>query len=147
GNITGSYQFLGENTLKLSFNPRWMKQYSDRANFSTTSAWDLNYGVNLTLNKLLPWKLKFDTSFQLRTRTGYNAAEMNTTEYVWSAQLSRSFDNRFTLTVEGFDILGSVKNISRHITSQGFYENWYNALPSYVMAKFSYRFHIYPKKR
>lgn len=146
GNITGSYRFLSDNTLQLSFNPRWMKQYSDRANFSTTSAWDFNYGVNMTFNNLLPWKLKFDTSFQLRTRTGYNAAEMNTTEYVWSAQLSRSFDNRFTLTVEGFDILGSVKNISRHITSQGFYENWYNALPSYVMAKFSYRFNVFPGK-
>ncbi len=146
GSLGGEYTFLNDNRVKLSFNPRWMKQYSDRTNFATTSAWDFNYGVNLTFNNLLPWKLKFDTSFQLRTRTGYNAADMNDTEYVWNAQISRTFDKRFTLSVEGFDILGSVKNISRYVSSQGFYESWYNALPSYVMAKFNYRFNIFPKK-
>lgn len=147
GSISGNYRFKGDNNIKISFNPYWMRQYSERRNFSTTSAWDFNYGINLTLNELIPWGLKLATSLQLRTRTGYNAAEMNNTEYVWNAQLSKTVANRFTFTLEGFDILGSVKNISRSITTQGIYENWYNALPSYVMLRIGYRFNVFPKKQ
>lgn len=147
GKLGGNYRFMGDNNVSVSFNPRWMRQYSDRRNFSTTSAWDFNYGVRLTFNELIPWGLKFATSFQLRTRTGYNSAEMNNTEYVWNAQLSKTIAKRYTFTVEGFDILNSVTNISRHISPQGIYENWYNALPSYVMLRFNYRFNIFPKKK
>lgn len=137
--------FRGSNNLKVEFNPVWLRQYSSRANFTATSAWNFNYGLTLTLNELIPWDIKFSTSLQFRSRTGYNSAEMNKTEYVWNAQLSKVIASHWTVSVEGFDILGSVKNISRTLNSQGYYENWYSALPSYVMLKVAYRFQIYPK--
>lgn len=134
------------NEITVDFSARWLRQYSDRTNFTATSAWDLNYGIGVKFNDLLPWDLKFNTSFQMRSRLGYNSADMNTTDFVWNAQLSRVFASRLTVSVDGFDILGSVKNISRQLNSQGISENWYSALPSYVMLKVAWRFEIFPRK-
>lgn len=145
-NANFGLNFSGNNEVSVTFNPAWMRQYSTRANFASTSAWNLNYGITLNLNELLPWGMKFSTSLQFRSRVGYNSAEMNKTEYVWNAQLSKTIASRWTVSVDGFDILGSVRNISRSLNSQGYYESWYSALPSYVMLKLAYRFQIYPKK-
>lgn len=144
-NASFGLDFCGNNNVGITFNPTWMRQYSTRANFASTSAWNLNYGITLNLNELLPWKMRFSTSLQFRSRIGYNSAEMNKTEYVWNAQLSKVIASKWTVSVEGFDILGSVRNISRSLNSQGYYENWYSALPSYVMLKLAYRFQIYPR--
>lgn len=37
--------------------------------------------------------------------------------------------------------------MSRYINSQGVYESWYSALPSYVMLRAACRFEIFPHKR
>lgn len=145
GGLNFDLDFAGRNTVKLTFTPAWMRQYSRRRNFAPTSAWDFNYGITIELKDLLPWKMEFSTSLQMRSRAGYNSAEMNKTEYVWNARLSKVIASKWTVSIDGFDILGSVKNISRQLNSQGYYESWYSALPSYLMLKVAYRFQIFPK--
>ncbi len=144
--LSPTVKVTDNNEITLDCSANWLRQYSARTNFTSTSAWDLNYGIGLKFSDLLPWKLKFNTSFQMRSRLGYNSADMNTTDFVWNAQLSRVFASRLTVSVDGFDILGSVKNITRKLNSQGISENWYSALPSYVMLKVAWRFEIFPKK-
>lgn len=54
--------------------------------------------------------------------------------------------SRLTLSLDGFDILGQLSNITHTLNSQGLTETWHNSLPRYVMAHLTWRFNKEPKK-
>ena len=82
------------------------------------------------------------------SRRGYSNRSMNTDELVWNARLAKSFDKgRFTVALEGFDILGNLSNINYTINGQGRVETWVNSIPQYAMLRAVYKLNKQPKKK
>ena len=73
---------------------------------------------------------------------------MNTDDIVWNATLSKKlFKNRVTLSLDGFDILWQLSNVTQTLNGQGRYETWRNVIPSYAMLRLAYNLDIKPAKR
>lgn len=140
GSLTVTRRIGDNNSIDLSFEPEWLRQYSSRPGFMPTSAWTYNYRLEATLNELLPWKLQLHTEFNVKQRTGYNVADMNTVDYIWNAKVSREFGSHFSTAIEGYDILGSRRSVFRSLNSQGYTESWSSQLPAYVMLHLTYKF-------
>ena len=141
--LTGSmgltYQ-LGEG-LRLEFSPSatYRNATSDRTDFTKVSAWNYNFRFAGMVH--LPWSFELSTDLCSYNRRGYNDDQMNTSEWVWNARLTRSFLKKtLALSFDAFDILGQLKNTEITLNSQGRTETWYNSLPRYVMLHLSYKF-------
>ena len=118
---------------------------SRREGFSRINAGSYSVGFNTTLN--LPWKFQVSTDITMFARRGYQQAEMNTTDWVWNGQLTRSFcKGHLIAKVQGFDILHQLSSIQYAVNAQGRTESWHNSIPSYLMCSLSWRFNINPKK-
>lgn len=119
---------------------------SRREGFCNIHAGDYNLGADATL--CLPWKMQFTTDITMQTRRGYNLHEMNTTDWIWNARLSRSFfKGRLLAVLQGFDIFRQLSATSYAINAQGRTETWQNSIPSYWMLSLQYQFKKEPKKR
>ena len=119
---------------------------SQREGFSNIHAGDYNIGVNVQV--ALPWKLQLTTDLTMFARRGYQLSEMNTTDWIWNAQLSRSFINKKLLVkLQGFDILRQLSNTQYLMNAQGRTETWNNSIPRYMMLSLSWRFNVNPKKK
>ena len=118
---------------------------SRREGFNRINAGDYSVGFNTTINLL--WKFQVSTDITMFARRGYQQAEMNTTDWVWNGQLTRSFCKGHLLAkVQGFDILHQLSSIQYVVNAQGRTESWHNSIPSYLMCSLSWRFNINPKK-
>ncbi|MBR5634436.1 MAG: hypothetical protein IKW78_04575, partial [Prevotella sp.] len=81
-------------------------------------------------------------------RRGYQQREMNTTDWVWNAQLTRSFlKGKLLAKLKGFDILHQLSNTRYVMNEQGRTESWHNGIPRYVMLSLSWRFNVMPKQK
>ena len=144
--------------LRLTFRPNDRYEFSLRGSgsyylassrregFCNIHAGDYNLGADATLR--LPWKMQFTTDITMQARRGYNLHEMNTTDWIWNARLSRSFwKGRLLAVLQGFDILHQLSATSYAINAQGRTETWQNSIPSYWMLSLQYQFKKEPKKR
>lgn len=144
--------------LKLSYRPNDLYEYTlhaggtyscihgHREGFADIHAGDYNVGANATLS--LPWHFQLTTDLTMFARRGYQRSEMNTTNWVWNAQLSRSFLKGHLLAkLQGFDILHELSTTSYAVNAQGRTETWHNSIPRYVMLSLAWRFNINPKKK
>ena len=119
---------------------------SRREGFCNIHAGDYNLGADAIL--CLPWKMQFTTDITMQARRGYNLHEMNTTDWIWNARLSRSFlKGRLLAVLQGFDMLQQLSATSYAINAQGRTETWQNSIPSYWMLSLQYQFKKEPKKR
>ena len=154
--IVNNHQF-GDN-LRLTFRPNDNYEFtlhgggtyylvnSRREGFENINAGDYQVGFNTTLN--LPAKFQFTTDLTMYARRGYQQSEMNTTDWVWNAQLTRSFLNgKLLAKLKGFDILQQLSNTRYVMNEQGRTESWHNGIPRYVMLSLSYRFNVVPKQK
>ena len=81
-------------------------------------------------------------------RRGYQQREMNTTDWVWNAQLTRSFlDGKLIAKLKGFDILQQLSNTRYAMNAQGRTESWHNGIPHYVMLLLSWQFNVKSKQK
>ena len=144
--------------LKLSYRPNDLYEYTlhaggtysyihgHREGFADIHAGDYKVGANATLS--LPWHFQLTTDMTMFARRGYQRSEMNTTDWVWNAQLSRSFLKGHLLAkLQGFDILHELSTTSYAVNAQGRTETWHNSIPRYVMLSLAWRFNINPKKK
>lgn len=124
----------------------WLTANSARESFETVST--TNWTAGVAGQVTLPLDIELATDVTLYARRGYSDASMNTTDWVWNARLSRSFlrGKPLTVSVEGFDLLHSLDNVTRTLNAQGRTETRRNVLPNYVMLHLSYRFNLNPKK-
>ncbi|MCD8318525.1 MAG: TonB-dependent receptor [Paraprevotella sp.] len=101
-----------------------------------------SYGGNVIVN--FPWNMSLATNIGENCRRGYDDASMNTNELIWNAQLSQSFlkQNAATVSVQWYDILHEMSNISRSLTATQRTDTWTNAINSYVMVHFIYRLNL-----
>ena len=154
--IVNNHQF-GDN-LRLTFRPNDNYEFtlhgggtyylvnSRREGFENINAGDYQVGFNTTLN--LPAKFQFTTDLTMYARRGYQQSEMNTTDWVWNAQLTRSFLNgKLLAKLKGYDILQQLSNTRYVMNEQGRTESWHNGIPRYVMLSLSYRFNVVPKQK
>ena len=119
---------------------------SGRKDFDNLTLYDFNYGLTALLQ--FPLDIQLSTDLTMYSRRGYANRSANTNDLVWNARLSKRFaKQRLTVTVDGFDLLGKLSNISQLLNSQGRTESYYNALPRYVMFHVIYRFAKQPKKK
>lgn len=114
--------------------------------FQAIHAGDHQIGFNTTLS--LPLKLQLHSDFTLYAHRGYQQAEMNTSEWVWNAQLSRYLLKDVLLVkLQCFDILHQLSTQHYYVDSQGRTETWCNSIPSYWLLSLQYQFKKAPKKR
>lgn len=124
----------------------WNYLTSRRKDFTDINTLDLTYGVNGQAQ--LPWGLQFSTDINLYSRRGYEDRTMNTDDIVWNAQLSkRLLKDKLTVSLDGFDMLGQLSDITQTMNGQGRTETWRNVIPSYFMLRCIYRLNIQPANR
>lgn len=117
---------------------------SHREGFEDINAGDYNAGLNAVLN--LPWHLQLTTDMTMYARRGYQSPAMNTTDWVWNAQLTRSLlRGSLVAKVQGFDILHQLSTTQYTVNEQGRTETWHNSIPRYAMLTISWRFNHNPK--
>jgi len=119
---------------------------SPQAGFATIHAGDYSVGANLSMDLL--WRFHLTTDLSMFARRGYQSADMNTTNWVWNAQLTRSFiKGKLLAKLQGFDILHQLSNTQYAMNAQGRTETWHNSIPQYVMLSLSWQFNVNPKKK
>lgn len=148
-NLSQSVQLnwrVGKHKLGANGRIEWRDTRSDNANFTPFSATVGQYGVTAQLS--LPYNFTLSTDFTAYTRRGYYASELNTTDVVWNARLSYSFDKgRWLVMLDGFDLLHQLSSITYNVNAQGRTEVWRNTLPRYGLLHIQYRFAIQPKQK
>ena len=144
--LTGTYQndWL-EITLQGSLNyNRARNNLQPTANRDT---YIFSYGPSTNIQ--LPWwGLKISSNIDMNSRHGFSDPEFNTDELIWNAQLSKSFlaQNAATVSVQFYDILGQLSNVSRVINATMRSDTWYNTVNSYFMVHFVYRLNLFGDK-
>lgn len=130
----------------FSFDSWWNRATSHRPGFETVNGADMSAG--LSAKAQLPWNMELATDFSYIWRYGYSDESMNTRDFVWNAQLSKSIlKGNLTFTLIGFDILGQLSQVSYSLNAQGRTEQWRNVIPSYGMLRITYRLSKQPKQR
>jgi hypothetical protein len=153
--IVNNHQF--SDNLRLTFRPNENYEFtlhgggtyylvsSQREGFENINAGDYQVGFNTTLN--LPAKFQFTTDLTMYARRGYQQSEMNTTDWVWNAQLTRSFLNgKLLAKLKGYDILQQLSNTRYVMNEQGRTESWHNGIPRYFLFSIAWRFHKAPRQ-
>lgn len=117
----------------------------ERSGFEDIKAGDYRIGMNAQV--ALPWKFNLTTDMTMYARRGYQSSDMNTTDWVWNAQITRSFLNgRLISKLSGFDILHQLSNTQYAVNAQGRTETWHNSIPRYVMLSLAWSFNVNPGK-
>lgn len=113
---------------------------------SNMDTYDFSYGMSA--NAQFPFHLYLSTDIRCRSRRGYSSSQMNTDELIWNAQISYRFlrHRNATIALEFYDILGNRSNISRTITATRRSDSRSDAIYSYAMLSFNYRFNIFGGK-
>lgn len=146
GSLNMEYAFPKDVKVGVKARCTWNYLTGSREDFTPLNTYDYNYG--LIAQAELPWNLQFNTDLTLYSRRGYGESSMNTDDIVWNATLSKKlFKNRVTLSLDGFDILGQLSNVTQTLNGQGRYETWRNVIPSYAMLRLAYNLDIKPAKR
>lgn len=154
--IVHNYQL--DDNIKLNFRPDDKNEIclhaggtyniikGERSGFEDIKAGDYRVGMNAQV--ALPWKFNLTSDITMFARRGYQSEEMNTTDWVWNAQLTRAFLNgRLISKLSGFDILHQLSNTQYTVNAQGRTERWHNSIPSYVMLSLAWSFNVNPKKQ
>lgn len=135
---------MGKVLLNATINGRYLHATSQRSSFADINSFDITYSLGSSVQLPLDFNLMFDLN--LLEREGYSDHTMNDLRFVANAQLHKMFmQGKLRVTLQGFDIFQGLSNVTKVINAQGITETWHNALPSYVMLRFAYRFDMKKK--
>lgn len=148
-NVQSNYTLTWRPSSKYEFGSSGSLNYqhtaSKRDGFTNMNVYTFNYGARAQLE--LPWDMQVSTDITMYSRRGYSQSEMNTNELVWNARLAkRMMKGTLTIMFDGFDLLGKLSNVQRHVNAQGRTETFTNVIPSYGILHAIYRINV-PKKR
>jgi len=144
-NLKLEYNFSSSLQVSLKANGSWRYSDSKTEDFEAINAFDYSYG--LAVSAKLPWHLHFSTDLTMYSRRGYTGSSMNTDNLIWNTRLSCSLlKKRLIATIDGFDILHQLSNVTRVVDAQGRTETYTNVLPNYVMLHLAFQFDINPRK-
>jgi hypothetical protein len=135
---------ISQHHLELTCQPTWERLTGTRPDFQDFHAFACRTSLSAILK--LPWKLDLSTDLGLYTRTGYADENLNTSDLVWNARLSRPFfKGNLLVVVDGFDLLGQLSNVTRTLNAQGRTETYTNVMPRYALFHIIYRLNKQPK--
>lgn len=145
--LTLKYSFTFPLKLSAKADFAWNRMNSCNDLFTTFSYTDINYGLGVQYT--LPLGIELDTDIMAYCRRGYGDQTMNTTDWVWNLQLSKTFGRakQWTVKAIGFDLLQQLPTIKRVVNAQGRTETRYNSQPSYAIVTLTYRLDIKPRKK
>lgn len=149
-NLTNRFRLvfqLGDRMrLNLTSDVAYQRATSPRPGFQLVSAWNYNFGASGFVT--LPFGLELSTDMVNYNRSGYNDEQMNKSEWIWNARLTKYLlGKRLALAIDGFDILGQLNSTTLTLNSQGRTEAWANSIPRYLMLRCSYKFTAGGKRR
>jgi len=129
--------------ISLNGNISYNNQKSKLVPANNRDTYDFSYGLAGNVN--LENGLGFSTNIGITSRRGYSSANMNTNELIWNAQVSYRFlkGKAATVSIQAYDILSQRSNISRNISAMMRSDTETNAIYSYVMVHFIYRFNMF----
>ena len=134
---------LNDIDIRANGNITYNKTKNEMVATGNQSTYRFNYGLSSTGN--FDNGFGFSTDINMSSRRGYSSANMNTNELIWNAQISYRFLYRkqATISIEAHDILNRRSNISRNISAMSRSDRETNAIYSYVMAHFIWRFNLF----
>ncbi|MBM6991779.1 MAG: outer membrane beta-barrel protein [Prevotella sp.] len=140
-NLSFQYQIGEKLRVHINGSATYQQATSTRQDFQNVHAW--NYSVGTGGEVQLPWSMELSTDLVDYNRRGYNDEQMNTSELVWNARLSKKMmQEKLVLSLDGFDILGNLSNTSFTLNEQGRTETWTHSLTRYLMLHLSYKFNL-----
>lgn len=140
-----TYKFKNGSVINAFGKVSWNNARSLRENFRTINAMDASAGMSATVN--LPWEIMLKSDITMYCRRGYEDRQMNTTEFIWNASISKSIlKGNLTFKLNAVDILAQLSNVRVYINAQARTETWRNTVPRYAMLHVIYRFNHSPKK-
>lgn len=145
--LTASYEIMKGLMITSKINLAWTSLHSHSNLFNTFDYADINYGLGVKYT--LPGGVALDTDLMAYCRRGYEEPSMNTTDWVWNIQLSKSFGKtkQFTAKAIGFDLLHQLPTIKQVVNAQGRTETRYNSQPAYAILTLAYRLDIKPRTK
>ena len=100
--------------------------------------WSLVASLSGTVQ--LPWRMRIGSDVTHISQRGFAYGDFNKDYLVLNASLSQSFfKGRLLATVEGFDLLGSLPNMTRRFSSESRSISVFNGVNSYVILRLSWR--------
>ena len=147
-NIQGTFGF--RENISLSYSQKWFygqlraNVYYSKTNNTLEGIKDqinTDYRVTYNTQLTLPWSTGINSDVNYVARRGLSTG-YNKDEVIWNVGLSKQFlkANAASLRITWTDILQQRLNISRNITANYIEDSEFNALTSYVLVTFSYRF-------
>lgn len=139
------YRF-GKHQLGLNAEAQHDRFTSNRADFTQQNTWTVKSGLNVIFE--LPANFQLATDFTVYNRRGYTDESLNTDNFVWNARLTyRALKGKLLLSVDGYDILHDLSNVSYSINAQARTETYRTVLPRYVMFHAQWRFNSNPNAK
>lgn len=110
---------------------QYTRSTGDRPNFVTQNYY--NYGGILNACMELPHNFRLETDWTFLARRGLSYSEMNTTESLWNAAVTKTVNDKLSFKLEAYDILNQRKLVVRRVNAQCAEEMYYNPMRSYVI--------------
>lgn len=103
-----------------------------------------SYGFTADGALYFPFGLELTTDLNMAATRGYSSG-LNTTQWLWNAQLSYSFlrDKQLTVSLSVYDILQQKKNISRTVSAAMITDMRVNDLTRYGMVTLTWKFNTF----
>ena len=103
-----------------------------------------SYGFTAAGALYFPFGLELPTALNMAATRGYSSG-LNTTQWLWNAQLSYSFlrDKQLTVSLSVYDILQQKKNISRTVSAAMITDMRVNDLTRYGMVTLTWKFNTF----
>lgn len=104
-----------------------------------------SYGVRCRAS--LPGDFELTTDLKMHSTRGFGDSTMNTDRLVWNARVTKSIlSGAMMFILDGYDMLGQVRNLSYTVNAQGRTETWINNIPSYLMLSLRWNFAKKPRE-
>lgn len=138
-NFSGKYNFK-------AFADLGMRKYrSFNSSMKDDLVFNGSYGISGIINLPLNWGLSTDIT--LFSRRGYADSRLNTTDVLWNARVHKSIlKGSLIFSIEGYDLLRQLSNVSYDINAQYRTETVTNVIPAYFLLSIQYRFNKQPKR-
>lgn len=146
--ITTNLNFRANDKYSLSASIGYTNDicHSCKTGFSDISTHNIKASINAILT--LPLNLQLSTDMTMYVRRGWQQSEMNKTDWVWNAQMTRSFlKGKILAKFKCFDILHELSTTQYVVNEQGRSESWHNSIPRYFMFSVAWRFSHKPQKK
>lgn len=125
---------------------RFNRYLSKDAGFENFTSWNYNVGATAIIN--LPYNWGISTDMVLHARRGYADSQLNTTDLIWNARLTKSILKGAVMFIaDGYDLLHQLSNINYTVNAQARTETVSNVIPSYLLFHVRWNFNKMPGRK